>query len=371
MGALVATRPRRKPPARWCWRPALVGLVLVLACTKTGGAPKKARAPDGFLRGVGLGLFASDDGYDYATLLDEIVAHGATDVLLVVPWYQTSVDTHDIAPRAGFSPAPATVARTIRQARARGLRVAVLPIVRLTQRTRTQWRGRIQPAAGIDAWFAAYETFVVGLAKGAQAAGAQRFGVGSELLSLERHEAHWRALIKKVRGVFAGKLFYSANWDHFDPIRFWDALDEVAVTAYFELTRSEAPPTREQLRAGWERPAFDLQRLSRRVGRPVFISEVGYPSIVTAARYPWDETRKAPVDLALQATLYDVFCDVMKRTRPVDGFFFWNWFGFGGADDTGYTPRKKPAAAAMKKCLFDPAHQKGPRPAPPPVPPAR
>lgn len=308
-----------------------------------------------FQRGVGLGLFASDPDYDYGTLLDEIRDHGATDVLVVVVWYQSHVTAHDIAPRAGFSPSDATVKRTIEQAKARGLRVSLLPIVRLVRRTPTEWRGRIQPEAGVDVWFERYERYLLQMARLAKETGADRFGVGSELLSLERHETHWRTLIAKVRATTPSKLYYSANWDHFDPIRFWDALDEVGVTAYFELSRFEERPTREQLAGAWQRPVHSLASLKARLKKPLVITEVGYPSIVTGARYPWDETRKAPLDLPLQASLYGAFCDAFAGKGITDGIYFWNWFGFGGDDDSTYTPRKKPAAAVMKQCLERPS----------------
>lgn len=344
-------------------RTALALLTLLAAisplpvCARKLGPPRvdEARRTD-FQRGVGLGLFASDPAYDYSELLDEIVAHGATDLLVVVAWYQPDVGSHDIAPRPGYSPSDETVRRTLEQARARNLRVSLLPIVRLVRRTPTEWRGRIAPRAGEGAWFKSYERYVLRMAKIAEATGVARFGVGSELLTLERYEGRWRELIARVRGAYRGRLYYSANWDHFDPIRFWDALDEVGVTAYFELTRDEKKrPTPAELQDAWRGPRFDLMRLRARVNKPLVITEIGYPSIVTAARYPWDETRKAPRDPALQEDLYRAFCDAFAGAGVLDGFFFWNWFGFGGASDSGYTPRNKPAAKAMKQCLERPS----------------
>jgi hypothetical protein len=323
-----------------------------LVCAKPLGPPRvEAARVTSFQRGVGLGLFATDAEYDYGHLLDEVVQHGATDLLVVVAWYQSDVGAHDIAPRAGYSPSTTTVRRTLRQAKQRGLRVSLLPIVRLTKRTPTEWRGRIAPREGVDAWFASYERYLLEMAALAKEAGVERFSVGSELLSLERHEAHWRALIAKVRKTTPSRLYYSANWDHFAPIRFWDALDEVGVTAYFELARDEVPPTSEQLASAWRGPVHQLASLKARVKKPLVITEVGYPSLVTAARYPWDETRKAPLDLALQARLYEAFCDAFAGKGVLDGFYFWNWFGFGGPADGTYTPRGKPAATTMKRCL--------------------
>lgn len=342
----------------------LVAAFVGLACARPLAAPPSSSPrPTSFQRGVGLGLFATDEQYDYAHLLDEIVAHGATDVLVVVPWYQSDVGAHDIAPREGYSPADETVLRTLQQAKARGLRTSLLPIVRLIHRTPTEWRGRIEPRAGVELWFETYQRFLVRMGQLAAAGGADRLGVGSELLSLERHEARWRALIQRVREVTPSRLYYSANWDHFEPIRFWDALDEVGVTAYFELSSNDETPSPEQLRAAWREPARALKALRARTGKPLVVTELGYPSIQSAARYPWDETRKAPLDLALQATLYDAACGALVEAKGIDGLYFWNWFGFGGAHDATYTPRGKPAAAAMRRCLVQPRWD-----APPPSP---
>ena len=198
----------------------------------------------------------------------------------------------------------------------------------------------------------------------ADESGVARLGVGSELLSMEKHRDSWVELISKVRKKYRGKLFYSANWDHFDPVTFWDKLDEVGVTAYFELVKDGEAPTPEKLRSAWRNPRADFESLRKRVKKPVFISEVGYPSKKSAARYPWDETRDSPLDMALQAELYDAFCDAFSSAEILDGVYFWNWFGFGGALDGEYTPRGKPAAKNMKHCLEKKSWKRFNRPTP-------
>lgn len=328
--------------------------VVALACSCSGQVrPQATPIPpaSATIRGVGLGLFASEADYDYGHLLAEIARLGATDILLVIPWYQKDVTSVEIHERPGFSPSISNVERTIRQAKRLGFRVAVLPIVRLIHRTPTQWRGKISPSAGASAWFSQYSSMVLPLASVCRKAGADRLGIGSELVSLEKYEVEWRALTKSVRQNFRGKLFYSANWDHYREVGFWSVLDEVGVTAYFELSQSLDAPTEEGLVLAWQAPFDDLRSFAKEVGKPVFMSEIGYPSIQSAARFPWDETRVAPLDHKLQAQLYDVFCEQFKKHRPTTGFYFWNWFGFGGPDDSGYTPRGKPAALKLAACL--------------------
>lgn len=352
-------KPRSDTPYARLW-PPVASLALALGVI-VGAAPASATPPDvadvadvadvTVERGVALGLFASHADWDYGPLLDEIRDLGATHVLIAVVWTQKTMSSARIHRQPGTSPHDATVVRTLRQARARGLVATLFPIVRLEEHRPDEWRGRIAPAAGVDAWFASYRDFMLTMADLARAGQAARVSVGSELVSLERNDRAWRALIRDVRARFPGRILYSANWDHFVEVPFWDAVDDVGVTAYFELARDESAPGPAALATAWQAPRAALAKLRQRTGKPLIITEVGYPSLVGAARYPWDETRRAPVDLATQAALYDAFCAAFREHAVIDGFYVWNWFGFGGPRDTSYTPRGKPAAAALSACL--------------------
>src|SRR5438309_1600046 len=108
----------RRSPVPWLL------LCLVAACSRQP-APAPSRTSDA-VRGIALGLFASDPEYDYGPLLGEIVAHGATDVLLAVPWYQSTASTHDLAALPGRSPSETTIARTLAQARKTELRIGLM-----------------------------------------------------------------------------------------------------------------------------------------------------------------------------------------------------------------------------------------------------
>lgn len=354
--AAAQAAPTRAPGAFRVLFLALAGL-----CAACPGAPPATTPPTptatATQKGVALGLFASDPAWDYGPLVDEIAATGATDVLVAVVWAQQRINSVRIrrsVAAATTSPTDETIVRTLRQARARGLRVTLFPIVRLEEHSRLEWRGRIDPAAGKDAWFSSYRDYIVTMADLAHAGGADRLSVGSELLTMEQQEALWRSLIAEVRARFSGKLLYSANWDHFAPVTFWDAVDEIGVTAYFELAKDVAPVDDDALAAAWRAPVRELTAFAQQKRKPLVITEIGYPSLTTAAWHPWDETAEAPLDLALQARLYDAFCTAWKH-QPVDGFYVWNWFGFGGDGDSGYTPRGKPAATSLSRCLRDPA----------------
>jgi hypothetical protein len=288
-------------------------------------------------------------------MVEEIRARGATDVLVVVNAYQSDRFASDIAVFQGRSPSQATVARTLEQVKRAGMRAALMPVVRLQTRKPYEWRGAITPAGGLDAWFASYRRFVIPLASLAERAGARRFVVGSELSSLERYDEHWRALIGELRARFSGTLTYSANWDHAHAVGFWDALDEVGLTAYFPLVTGDGKSLSSGvLGRAWEEPRGQIAALARRIGKPVLITEIGYASQRGAAEEPWNDASATEIDLALQQRLYRGFCDAFAEARTTSGFYVWNWFGFGGPRDTGFTPRGKPAATELARCFARP-----------------
>lgn len=347
-------------PTAWTGRPATttepmtrLGLSLVLLLALAPGWSRAATA------GVGLGLFASDPDWDYAPLLDEIGSvPGADAVLLVSPWYQRDVRGTVIRPIPGRSPTLETVRRTAQQAVERGLAVTVMPIVLLEETSNPkEWRGVLSPqheaGDGLDRWWASYDDVVLAHATVAAEAGATRFVVGSELLSMEAHEGRWRSLIQRVRSVFPGELIYSANWDQYEGIPFLDALDAVGVNAYFRLAPDGARPDADAAVAAWEEHLRALERLRDTVGKPVVITEVGYSSRATAAAKPWCHCPGEPLDIELQATLYEallrVFVAEEQGPLPVQAWYLWNWFGFGGDEDGTFTPRGKPAEQVLRQ----------------------
>lgn len=298
-------------------------------------------------RGVALGLFSQDDRYDYTPLLREIAAHGATHVSVVWVWWQEDIRDVRIRRHPVWSASPRQVKRTVEAARELGLRVTLFPIVRLQTDDPQQWRGRLAPRDE-DAWWDSYSEYILTAAQLAERGGATRLSVGSELLTREPMRARWIELIERVRSRHPDlELLYSANWDHFKEVAFWDQVDVVGLTAYWELTRTPDPSV-DELRRAWLPIIDELSGWSDALGRPFVFTEVGYPSQDGGAAWPWNETRKAEIDLVEQARAYEAFVSAWASQPRLSGVYFWNWFGFGGPEDDDYTPRGKPAADIMK-----------------------
>lgn len=293
------------------------------------------------LRGAALPLWsARADRVAWATArLDELVAIGATAVELVVMGRQESVVSDEVT-RAPSAPSDEALREIIAAARARGLQVALLPIVELEQLGPGQWRGALAPR-DVDRWWLSYERFILGYAEVAAAAGVTWLSIGSELGTTEAWRDRWYHLISGVRRVFRGKLLYSANWDHYREVSFWGRLDAIGVSSYFALATS-ADDTAAQMATRWRAALRELTRFAAGVGRPLVLTEVGVPSRDGAALAPWDYTRDGAVDLEEQRRALASLAAAWLAPQPM-GVFVWELAGDGGAGDGGYSPRGKPA----------------------------
>ena len=198
------------------------------------------------------------------------------------------------------------------------------------------------------------------------------FAVGSELISTEQQTDRWKALIEKVRNMpFRGRLTYSANWDHYKVPQFWDKLDIIGMTTYYELTGGKQP-TEDVLLASWNRikkEILDWQAKSKNP-RPLLFTEVGWPNQKTAAEFPWDYYRaQDKPDPELQARCFKTFFEAWAKERAVAGFLIWEWRTGLDQDtsptkDTGYVPMGKPAMKVIDAFFDSPAPASRPTSAP-------
>ena len=201
-----------------------------------------------------------------------------------------------------------------------------------------------------NAWFRNYGEYILAHARLAQAAGADMLCTGRELdRTVLRREGDWRDLVHRIRSVFHGPLTYSANFDTYAGLGFWDALDFIGVSAYFGLSEA-ADPSPADLAQGWDRALAPLADLSRRFDRPVLLTEVGYPAIAGAARAPWREGPGA-ADVWLQSRLYEGAFRAISQRPWIVGAFPWLWEGTAQPPfrDRSYSIQGKPAAFTLAR----------------------
>jgi hypothetical protein len=211
-------------------------------------------------------------------------------------------------------------------------------------------------------WLASYAERLDELARLAAEEHVATLSIGSEMSSLDGDRSFWAPLVQRLRARYSGELLYSANWDHFDEVGLWELVDRLGVCAYFPLAQAGSRPSLPALIGAWQGPKGRLAQLSARTGKAVVLTEVGYRSQPNALVEPWDEGSISPVDdaaLEAQRLGFAAFRGAFTPAPPwLDGFYVWNWYGWGGKTSRSYTPRDKPAMREVEK-LFSEASVEG------------
>ena len=323
----------------------LIALFIATIFTWHGCSHQWRRAR--FQKGVALGLFEVGQSLQsYQAELVEIRKLGANSVSLPVYRFQEDVYAAEIRPYKtdGFDQDlyDEQIRTTIAEAHRFDLSVLLMPIVQLERMDQGQWRGTLQPESW-ELWFESYKTFVLHYAFLAEEMDVEVFCVGSELASTEGYHQQWMELIQQVRTVYNGKLTYSANWDHYREVTFWNELDFLGLSGYYSLSDG-VPPTYEELLERWQIIQAELLRWQEEYGKSLLFTEIGYPSRNGAARNPWNYTTQGYADMNLQRLCYKAFIETWKETSELAGTYLWIWErGKGGPKDRSYTWLGKPA----------------------------
>jgi hypothetical protein len=290
----------------------------------------------------------ADDGSDHAAVFTE--------------WFMDSPSSSSLAPDPQRTPSDASILHAMATARGAGMAVTLKPQIGI----RTgNWIGYAHPA-DLDAFWADYRTMLLHYADLAEQGHAEMLVVGTEMATLSGDAPRWRALIAEVRDHFHGQLTYAANYDEFQRVPFWDALDYIGVDAYFGLADDGDPaPSADALAAAWSTRGYlaQLAGVSRRTGKQVLFTEIGYRAIRPTAVHPnqWDADGDTDVDA--QANAYGAFYEAVADQPWLAGVYWW-----GVESDSwwikDYNPMGKPAEAIMA------AWNKRPPDTTPPQPPA-
>lgn len=336
---------------------ALVALVAVLVLTAPqevtvtlAGADTTFLAPS-VQRGFNVTAY-NDLGFSgpgTESALKALAATGTTHAAFVPTWYQALKNSNDIFADPDKTVTDASLISGLRAAKAAGMSVVVKPHVDVLDGT---FRGEIRPD-DYDAWFASYTAMLLRYAKIAQAAGAPLFVIGDELTGVQGDTVRWPPLIAKIRQVYKGKLTYAANWDPgYKSVPFWNLMDFVGIDEYHPLKTPTDTPSVEDLVTAWEPIVADLKAAHDETGKPVMLTELGYPSRRGATAMPAVEDTTKPVDQAVQARAYTAAFQVLRKLPYLAGVYWWDW-----ATDTReneadggqgtYRPRDKPAAKVI------------------------
>ncbi|CAM2066220.1 hypothetical protein SCOR_12640 [Sulfidibacter corallicola] len=229
---------------------------------------------------------------------------------------------------------PDYIARPVREARELGIQSMIKPHLAYWG-SPFSWRGAIafEEESQRRRFFDTYRRWIVAVA--AATSDADIFVVGTELDQFGRYEAEWRDIIAAVRSVTKARLTYAANWDGYERIPFWDALDLVGIQAYFPLSEEE-DPDRAALAQGWTKVFGRLEKFHQSTGKPIFFTELGYNRSLRAAAQPWHHVQQSGHAAAgLQERCLRIGLEwtagreaaLWRRRYPwFRGVFLWKWF---------------------------------------------
>jgi len=175
------------------------------------------------------------------------------------------------------------------------IKCVVKPLVWIENPAEGEWRGsiRFDNEADWKIWSTNYRNIILAQAKTCEAMKVEAFCVGTELSSIVKtHPDFLRKLIKEVRSVYSGILLYAANWDEYEMVPFWDEVDYIGISAYFPLTKKTFPSVRK-IKRGWRKHLPGIESLSKRYGKQIVFTEVGYRSTSQAAIRPWEWVKDA------------------------------------------------------------------------------
>ena len=312
---------------------------LAAAAAAPFSPPPRRSLPPTTLRGFTFAMANRAEGSYLSrrspAALDRLRSDGA-DAVAVVPYaFQRSAGSPELRfpGRDPHGESEEAILQATSDARRRGMAVLVKPQIWL-------WRGftgdiAMRSEADWESWFRTYRAYVIRFAVVAEAAGANLFDVGVELCATEGRERQWRELIAAVRAVTGAPLVYSCNWGKgVASVRFWDALDGIGVDLYDPLS-SSAGPTDAELAAGARSAMAPLAAASQRTGRPVFLTEVGFPSVAGAWMSPNDEESPRPYSAEDPARCARAVFAALDGARWCRGLFWWKAFSDGREAEAG------------------------------------
>lgn len=289
----------------------------------------------GFLKGVSLAMRNSlEDGYHSPSVgrqLDALAALGADAVSLMPFAYQPGPARPELRylNRGPGSETDIGLLHATRLARARGFHVLYKPHLWISDNS---WPGDVRMESEKDwqAWWRAYRRYILHHALLANWAGADLFSVGVELSKTVDRDAEWRDLIAATRLFFPRAVTYSGNWyGDLEDVRFWDRLDYMGIDAYFPLSPSPRAG-RADLEKGAKEIADRLAAASRRTGKPMILTEVGFAAHRAAWVAPHTEGGEYSEDD--QALAYGVLFNALGRPPWLAGTFVWKAFSSPGSE---------------------------------------
>ncbi|MEP0987644.1 glycoside hydrolase family 113 [Ekhidna sp.] len=196
-------------------------------------------------------------------------------------------------------------------------------------------------------WENEFSTYIMNHARVADSLDVEILCIGTEYrIPARERPAFWKGLIKEVRSVYNGKITYAANWDNYENIDWWDAVDYIGIDAYFPLAEGDHPAI-EEIERGWSPIKNKMQVLSQKWNKPILFTEYGFQSANGAAGRHWElDKSEENANPQLQADAYEATYRALMEEQWFAGGFLWKWHfnaRYGNWRGTEWTPQNKPA----------------------------
>jgi hypothetical protein len=181
-------------------------------------------------------------------------------------------------------------------------------------------------------WFDSYWQTVKPYAVAAQQYGVEQFAIGTEYRWLEQNApaSLWNGLISKISQVYHGTITYDMDWSSLwytppswmhNPI-----LKMIGISSYAPLINNPMWINPRSMRTLWAQVAQRvLDKFSISVGKPILLSEIGFPNCQVALYQPWNSSCTAPQDQQEQAGATDAALADIIPDQHILGTFFWGW----------------------------------------------
>ncbi len=249
------------------------------------------------------------------------------------------------------TPTIASFVSGILSAHSQGFRVFVVPLVK-------PWAGTINFSNSQDEqqWFTnywqAYRPYILAAAQNK----VEQLAIGTEDTWLQQNapDTLWNNLIANVHSIFPGTLTYDMNWVlQVSPLPSWMKNSYLKLIGFSEYipqiptSTRVAPQTMQALWTEKVKPIID--DVAQQLGKPIFISEIGFRNSSDALYQPYQTTTTAPADPAEQEAACDAALANAIHDPNITGIFFWGW------DNVGiFNLKGLPAASVLHKWFTSP-----------------
>jgi hypothetical protein len=338
----------------------LVNGVIMIALCSTAFAPLSAEAAVSSWQ-KGASIWPSSQTDFSSSAFQQVVTHlktlGVNYVTLIIPYYQSNTGSTDIQ-RGYNTPTDASLISGIQYAHSQGMKVMLKPQLDSYD---GQWRANINPGDR-NTWYTNYTNMLMTYANIATQQGVEELCVGAELVDMSAatqnsdNTARWQSIIGQVRAVYGGQLTYSANWggdpfgDEVDHIQFWNSLDSIGISAYYNLDTDGSVSSLEGVWDNWKNST--ILPLSQKWNKPVLFTEIGYKSVTGAHYQPWNSGLSGSYDGTEQSNDYQALFEYWNNQSFMQGVHLWYILPNSGAGGTGnidYTPQNKPAEGVISQ----------------------